>query len=789
MTLRRKPASAAGVPALPAARTWVRALKGTGIMRRGRLWPSGVPGKRFGVWPAALTAGVLLAVLPSAAASAHASGMQDVPRPAVPTAQGLGPSSGPVCSTDKADPTLWADPAPQLTAVGHLAAGSGQPTYLRAHFDVQVRQAPDRWTEAASALSALALNGQATNTLLTGPLSADTLYRFAASTWSYTADGTQHLTSPSTASTSGWCYFTVDPTAPLAPTVTSGGPYTACTADDCSPHGGPGVPGTFTFAPGAGDTGVVAYEYRLGDAADAALVDVPGSPVTVTLTPRRSGLVVLEVRAEDTTARWGPFTPFDFDVALPASSVGLWHFDDGQPGDTSTVAADTATGAGGRHAAALSGTGADWTALGRRGDGDGALALDGGSGCAATDGQILDPASSFAASVWVFPDDLAQDRTVLSQTGDDGSGFALGYAAAEDAWQFSYAWSDADGTRHVAVARADAGAARVWTQLAGSYDSAAHTLTLYVNGRPQGSPAVLPATATARTASGDLEFGRNATTGAPGGTYGAYWHGTLDEVQVWQRTLTADEALQDARLNDANGQHGVADVAAWNTAGASGTTLADTTTGYGRALTTEGGAQLDGSALVLDGVDGAAGTPGPVVDSSGAFTVTALVQPDMSVIGDKPDGWTGQVVGQRSADGSAWGLWYRLVGHTLSLDPDTYEEVSVPVTTWLFGRVGNDGTFTGATSQESTVWSPGTANDPVRLTGVFDAQSGTAELFTGLNQVGTAPFTPVPGTGDLTVGKAYLDGTWGSYFPGRVASLSLWAGAMSADQIHNLIGT
>ncbi|BBA98989.1 hypothetical protein RVR_5425 [Actinacidiphila reveromycinica] len=725
-------------------------------------------------------------MVPMSAARAQAAGAPDVPEPAVPTAQGFVASSSPACSTDASAPTALGDPTPQLTAVVHLAAGSTDPGYLRAHFDIQAHQAPDTWTEAAGVLApepdGLVTDGQVVTNSVTDPLSEGTLYRMAASTWSYTGNADAYVASPSTASTSGWCYFTVDPTAPLAPKVTLGDPYTPCAADACAAHGGPGVPGSFTFAPGDGDTGVVGYEYQIEE---GPMVQVPGSPATVSIAPRARGVSILDVRAQDATGRYGPATEVDFNVAPSAASIGLWHFDDGQPGDHSTPAADTASGTGGRHAATLSGTGADRTALGRRGSGDEALALDGATGDAETDGRVVDPAASFAVSAWVFPTDLTEDRTALSQTGGDGSGFSLGYAAADQAWQFSYTWNDADGAGHVARAEAPGGTERVWTQLAGSYDSVAHTLTLYVNGQPQGSPTGLPATAAAGSTSGDLEFGRGTTADAAQSP-SAYWHGYLDEVQVWQRTLSSDDALQDARLEDPDtGSPAVANVAAWDATSASGTALTDSTTGYGRTLTTEGGARFGDDTLVLDGVDDAAGTPGPVVDGSGSFTVSVLVQPDMSAIAGKPDGWTGQVVGQRTADGSDWGVWYRLAGRTDAYDPATGDLVSVPVTQWLLGRMDDDGTFTGVTSQDATVWSPGTENDPVQVTGTFDAQAGTASLFTGYSHEGTADFGPGAGagTGELTVGKAYLDGGWGSFFPGRVTSVSLWAGAMSDNDV------
>jgi hypothetical protein len=734
--------------------------------------------------------GAVLAALPLAAASAQEAGKTGVPKPTVPTAQGFVASSSPVCSTDKTAPTLLGDPTPQLTAVVHVAPGGAGSELLRAHFDIQVRTAPGVWNTVASALApppdALVGDGQVVTTSVTDPLTEGASYRMAASTWSYASTvGDQYVASRSTATTSGWCYFAVDPTAPLAPTVAYGAPYTECTADDCASHGGPGVPGTFTLTPGAGDTGVVAYQYWLQG---GPVVEAAGPTATVAVTPQQEGLAVLTVRAGDAAGRWGAQTQVSFSVARPAPEVGLWHFDDGQPGEVPVPASDTASGAGDRHPAALSGAGADWTRLGRRGEGDGALVLDGDSGHASTSGRVLDPAASFALSAWAFPADLTKDRTVLSQTGADGSGFALGFAAAAGTWQFSYAWNDATGTRHVAYAQTPAGADHVWTQLAGSYDAAAHTLTLYVNGTPQSSPVLLPATASAQGTAGELEFGR-AAVADDAGSYGAYWSGSLDEVEVWQRPLSAADALQEARLIEpGTGAYAVANVASWNASGASGTTLADTTTGYGRTLTTQGGARIDDDAIVLDGVDGAATAPGPVVDGTGSFTVTARVQPDMAVIGAKPTGWAAQVVGQRAADGSSWGVWYRVVAREEVPDPDTDEMVTVPITQWLFGRVGADGSFSGVTSQDVTVWEPGTANDPVQVTGVVDAQSGTATLFVGHSRQGVAAFSPVAGAGDLTVGKAYLDGVWGSSLPGRVNFVGVWAGAMSFGQIVNLIG-
>ncbi|WP_052744183.1 LamG domain-containing protein [Streptomyces odonnellii] len=528
---------------------------------------------------------------------------------------------------------------------------------------------------------------------------------------------------------------------------------------------------------------MAAYQYKLGSAWSEP---IHGSTVRLDIAPPRSGLAVLDVRAQDGIGRWGSTTRVTFNVAPPSTAVGTWHFSDGKPGDGSTTAADSATGPGGRHTAELAGVDADWSPLGRLGDGDGSLALGGTSGHASTEGPVVDTSRSFAVSAWVFATGLERDRTVLSQTGADGSGFGLGYSEAAGTWQFQRTWNDG-GTRETAAAVAGTpSTAGVWTYLAGSYDSAAHTLTLYVNGRPQGAPVAVPAADTAPGADGDLEFGRVAAA-APGG-YEAHWSGRLDEVAVWQSALSVDDVRVDAQLLAVDStRRATAQVAAWDPAGASGTALADTTSGYGRTLTLDGGARLDGSAIVLDGVDGTASTPGPVVDPGGSFTVTTRVRIDTGALGALPAGSMVQVTGQRSPDGSAWGIWSR-VGRTEVLDPETFDLVTVPTAQWMFGRATADGTFTGVSEQELQIPDGTTSDRPSQVTGVYDAQNGTAALYVGHRRQAEVPFVNEAGTGDLTIGKPHGSGAWSHYLPGRVEDVRLWAGAMDANTLASVIG-
>ncbi|KPI03715.1 hypothetical protein OK074_4882 [Actinobacteria bacterium OK074] len=186
---------------------------------------------------------------------------------------------------------------------------------------------------------------------------------------------------------------------------------------------------------------------------------------------------------------------------------------------------------------------------------------------------------------------------------------------------------------------------------------------------------------------GTYTTGGYARVAYTAGTYVNYFRGRVDEVAVWQRQLTDDEIATEGRLLAADGTTDVELVAAWDPAGASGTGLADSVSGYGRALALSGGAALDGEAIVLDGTDDAVTTAGPVVDDTGSFTATTAVELDGAAMAAKPDGYVAQVVGQRGGDGASWGLWFEKTG--TELDPEN--ETELPVGTWYFGRLNADG--------------------------------------------------------------------------------------------------
>ncbi|WP_327289154.1 LamG domain-containing protein [Streptomyces sp. NBC_01198] len=723
--------------------------------------------------------------------------------PVPPTSAGILEGTGVSCEPNSAAPDVVGDPHPQFTAHPRVASGgssAGAPAKLRVDFTVQQQLSSGTWSVVTEPIRPMAPDFAGDNGTVSAPspitLSEGPLYRIAASTWSYEDNQSTHVNSHSTVTTTGWCYFKIDTTAPKAPTVTFNGPYTSCTTNDCQAAGGPGKAGSFTFAAATGDK-VTGFQYKLASGAWSATIKGAG-PVTVNVTPQLTGTQQLQVRAMDDvgSGRWGTKQIVAFKVAEGADAVSRWHFDDSAPGSGAVTAADTATAAGSRHPATLHNAGAGWSSLGRRGAGDNSLWLndttvsDQQTGYAETAGPVVNTQDSFTVAAWVNLTDTTAYHSILSQTSTDKSSFTLRYSPGVHRWVFLWTWPQSGTATWLGVNGGTDVVPGVWTHVAASYDKDANTISLYVNGVPQGAPVQLPAAATAGASDGPLEIGRYKDPKT--GTFVENWKGRVDEAEVWQRALTPDEIALDAQLLDADGKPAVENVAQWQPdPAATGTSLADTGSGYVHPLNLSNGASLADGAIVLDGANDAAATAGPLVDETGSFTVTSQVQIDQDAMLLKPDGYTAQVAGQRGANGSAWGLWYQITGRSTVLDDDL-NLVTVPTSRWLFGRLNADGTFTGASSEVEVGADTGDGSNgegAVRVSGVFDAQAGTAALYMGVAPEDEQPYTVIQGASLFSIGDAFVNGAWSHYLPGRVQDVRVWSGAMSdPDQIGTVIG-
>lgn len=582
-----------------------------------------------------------------------------VGKPAKPSGIGLVTGTSQVCTTSESSPAIVTDPTPALTSTPQTMSGGEAGAQLRVAMDVDKKQSDGTWVNAMAEMERPSTGYVGDNvkvTASTPTLADNVLYRYRS--WTRSFYGSNWLAGPSNASTTGWCYFKIDSTAPKKPTITFNGPYTPCVTNDCVPQGKPGLAGSFTFGPAAGDINT-AYSYKLS-------TDTTWSPwktgatVTISAVPPTSGTIRLHAMAKDLNGP-GQEDIVDFVVKEGDGPVGHWNFD--EPSGATAVDSST-TDTTLRDDATLTG-GAARTDKGRRGEilkptettpsakgPDQGLKLDGSAAYAATSGQVIDTRASYTVAAWVRMDKTTHNSTVMGQNGTNRSPFILGYEHWSGKWSFRAVDTDAPagGTwSYQRVTSNQPAATGVWTHLTGVYDSAAKTLSLYVNGVLQGTTSYT----TAWAATGPMQFGRIHWSG----TYVDYFPGVIDEVAVWQEARSSVQIAEHTALRDSGGKAYAELVAAWSPGSGQGTSLTDSS-GYEHTLALSSGASLDGEAIVLNGTSGAGTTAGPVVDDSGSFTVTTKALVDSKQIASKPIGYRAQILGQRTATDSSWSLWF-----------------------------------------------------------------------------------------------------------------------------------
>ncbi len=349
-------------------------------------------------------------------------------------------------------------------------------------------------------------------TVPAGKLVSNTTYRWRVRTYDTVEYGAWSV----------WCEFTVDTTRPQSVPVVASADYPE-TLPGQNPilAGDVGMPGTFRFTPGPGDTDIASYRYSVNtNPPTTAVTAAADMSATVVITPVQADLNTLYVRAADRAGNLSDIKGYDFYVRPPAPAIGWWTLDDGF--------GDVALEDNGQYDLALGG-GAGW-ATGRYGS---ALSFNGSTAYAQSAGPVLSTDASFSVSAWVRLTDATRNRTAVSQDGTRNSGFQLRYADASDRWALSMPTTDTDTEVNHAALSLAAPTVGAWTHLVGVYDAAAGQLRLYVNGTLQ----TMAIHSGAWRAGGPLLLGR----GKLHGTLGDFWSGEIDQVRVWQRAITQNE--------------------------------------------------------------------------------------------------------------------------------------------------------------------------------------------------------------------------------------------------------
>ncbi|GAA2696564.1 MULTISPECIES: LamG domain-containing protein [Actinosynnema] len=301
------------------------------------------------------------------------------------------------------------------------------------------------------------------------------------------------------------CEFEVDSVKPDAPLVSS------TDYPETGDHGGPDVPGTFTFRPGGPEL-PVAYDWGFSADVTSAVPASPDGTATVTTVPRWAGGNTLFVRAVDRAGNPSPFTGYSFDVTpaqpvppqFPLTELHRYGFNETEGATTAdSITGTTTTLPGGV------------TRVPGRTDTKRFLNLDGTAAITApTTGPRGD--QPFTVTAWARPTDLTAGGAVVV-LGDPSAPLAsLGYQASTGKWF-------ATGTGGTATAFNPTPANR-WAFLVAVHDHTTGTVTLYVNGVKQNSA---PWTPTATTATSLVA--------------GEGWKGDLDDVRVFSGAARLNE--------------------------------------------------------------------------------------------------------------------------------------------------------------------------------------------------------------------------------------------------------
>ena len=310
------------------------------------------------------------------------------------------------------------------------------------------------------------------------------------------------------------------PSAEVNATVT--GDTTPPTVSITSPTAGSSVSGTVTVAAAAtDDTGVTSVQFRLNGSALGGPDTTAPFQAAWDTTTSANGSHTLTASAADAAGNIANATGVTVTVANatppPPGLVGAWSFNAG----TGTTATDSS---GFGNTGTLNG--ATWTQSGQLGS---ALLFDGvNDRVDIPDSASLGLTTGMTLEAWVRPTTTTGWRSVLVKERPGGRVYSL-YSSDNAGRPSTYLRLKSD----VGLVGPAALPANTWSHLATTYDGTTHRL--YVNGSQVAS---VSRSGKIGTSPRPLRIGGNAV-------FGEWFNGTIDEVRVYNRALTAAEISAD----------------------------------------------------------------------------------------------------------------------------------------------------------------------------------------------------------------------------------------------------
>jgi RHS repeat-associated protein len=201
--------------------------------------------------------------------------------------------------------------------------------------------------------------------------------------------------------------------------------------------------------------------------------------------------------------------------------VARWKLDDG----SGTTAADVVGNSAGTATGGLT-----WST--ERG---GAAVFNGTDTAIKSPGPAVDTSRAFSVSAWAKPSAMSAEGFVLIIPGGIGnSAFKISYVPASSIWNVTMSYRRADGTNAWIAGGTPPGSVQMdtWSQLTVTVDPASSAVKLYVDGALQATIAYTQA------------LNNRATGTTIGGDASGWFKGSIDDVQAYQKVLTAAEVAQ-----------------------------------------------------------------------------------------------------------------------------------------------------------------------------------------------------------------------------------------------------
>ncbi|WP_205327378.1 LamG domain-containing protein [Glycomyces sp. YM15] len=549
-----------------------------------------------------------------------------------------------------------------------------------------------------------------------------------------------------------WCYFRIDTTSPVPATVELVSP--------ANPQAGQEV--TFKVTSRDAHSGLAGFRYGLDAEVPAKYEPASNGSATIKVTaPASGGRVWLYVWAEDKAGNKAQRTQADFYAprTVAPAPAAAWRLDGDGFDDAWVLGDNTGTDSGTNHDLNMGRT-SGWVDSGAETP-PGQAMLFGGTDCVSTEGAVIDTSTPYTVAAWVRTDTTDTNiRTILSQSGEHMTGFALRYRGASQQWDLMLNPSDTADTS--SVVRASSTTAPVlgdWTHLAATVDPGSKVIQLWVDGALQATRSFEHE---AWNATGPVNIGCNSRTDT--NYQNGHFKGAIQHVGIWTGLLT-DANVKTVMAGDLP-------------AGLAGEWLmrgdADDSSMQANHLTVPAGADWSqddqwgrkNSAINLDGTSCVTAGDAAQNHSDASFSVAAWVRPD-----------TVNTTSEQIVFGEGGGEYYKF-----------------KLRMWTDGKWGVSlGTGpTGTGTQNVTAPTVATLGEWTHLAAVYDAVNSTMNLFVNGVSVAsrTVTFTPWDGFGKLNIGcRGNASGSaGGGYFDGAISTAQLWRGAITAEQVAEAYG-